>query len=161
MNFFKCSFLIRGFTPRHEYQFGSFLQRAGLAKLKKVLRAVHKQFSCPPPEVLAEKSVDLYLEDPDFDEDKLRDMIISGTSAEQVINHALHSRRQQGSVIPKSGAVVKIESDTSKPSSASSSCKIPERDLPGAGAETENDPYIKVYENLYYLVAQVLYLPPL
>ncbi|KAG0581073.1 hypothetical protein KC19_4G222800 [Ceratodon purpureus] len=132
--------------------------RAGLAKLKKVLRAVHKQFSCPPPEVLAEKSVDLYLEDPEFDEDKLRDMIISGTSAEQVINHALHSRRQQGSVIPKSGAVVKIESDapsTSKPSSASSSCTIPERGLSGAGAEKENDPYIKVYENLYYLVAQV------
>ena len=128
------------------------------------MRAVHKQFSCPPPEVLAEKSVDLYLEDPEFDEDKLRDMIISGTSAEQVINHALHSRRQQGSVIPKSGAVVKIESDapaTSKPSSASSSCTIPERGLSGAGAEKENDPYIKVYENLYYLVAQVLYLPPL
>jgi hypothetical protein len=123
-------------------------------KLKKVLRAVHKQFSCPPPEVLAEKSVDLYLEDPDFDEDKLRDMIKSGTSAEQVINHALHSRRQ---------AVVKIESDTlatSKSSSTSSSCKIPERCLSGAGAETENDLYIKVYENLYYLVAQVLYLPP-
>jgi hypothetical protein len=132
-------------------------------KLKKVLRAVHKQFSCPPPEVLAEKSVDLYLEDPDFDEDKLRDMIKSGTSAEQVINHALHSRRQEGSVIPKSGAVVKIESDTlatSKSSSTSSSCKIPERCLSGAGAETENDLYIKVYENLYYLVAQVLYLPP-
>lgn len=132
--------------------------RAGLMKLKKVLRAVHKQFSCPPPEVLAEKSVDLYLEDPDFDEDKLRDMIKSGTSAEQVINHALHSRRQEGSVIPKSGAVVKIESDTlatSKSSSTSSSCKIPERCLSGAGAETENDLYIKVYENLYYLVAQV------
>ena len=133
-------------------------------KLKKVLRAVHKQFSCPPAEVLSEKSVDLYLEDPDFDEDKLRDMIISGKSAEQVVNYALHSRRQGGSVISKSGVVVKIESDTpdtSKPSSASSACKVPERFLPGAGAETETDPYIKVYENLYYLVAQVFYLSSL
>lgn len=133
-------------------------------KLKKVLRAVHKQFSCPPPEVLSEKSVDLYLEDPDFDEDKLRGTIKSGASAEQVVNYALHSRRQEGSAISKSGALVKIESDipaASKASSASSSCKIPDRFLRGAGAEVESGPYITVYSNLYYLVAQVLYLPPL
>lgn len=133
-------------------------------KLKKVLRAVHKQFSCPPPEVLSEKSVDLYLEDPDFDEDKLRDLIKSGTSAEQVVNYALHSRREVDSAILKSGSLLKIESDApahSNFSTASSSCKIPDKFLPGAGVEAENGPYTTVYANLYYLVAQVLFLPAL
>lgn len=154
----------RFFAATHEHYCCFIVQRAGLVKLKKVLRAVHKQFSCPPPEVLSEKSVDLYLEDPDFDEDKLREMIKSATSAEQVVNYALHSRRKEGSAILKAGGSVKIESDSpaaSKPSSALSSCKIPDRCLPGAGAEAENGLYSIVYENLYYLVAQVLYLPPL
>lgn len=156
--------IIRGFAATHEHSCCFNLQRAGLVKLKKVLRAVYKQFSSPPSELLSEKSVDLYLEDPDFEEDKVRDMIKSGTSAEQVVNHALHSRRHEGSAISKSGALVKIDSDTPtafKASSASTSCKIPDRCFPGAGSEAENSPYITVYENLYYLVAQVLYLPPL
>lgn len=134
------------------------VQRAGLLKLKKVLRAVHKQFSCPPPEFLSEKSVDLYLEDPDFDEDKLRHMINSASSPEQVVNFALHSRRKENLSISKSGALVKIDIDApaaTKVSSAISSSKTPDRCLPGAGAEAENGPYTIVYENLYHLVAQV------
>jgi len=157
---FKFIILILGLAATHEHYCCFIVQRAGLVKLKKVLRAVHKQFSCPPPEVLSEKSVDLYLEDPDFDEEKLRDMIKSCTSAEQVVNYALHSRRKEGSTISKSGALVKIESDAPAASKASS-CKISDRCLSGAGDEAENGPYITVYENLYYLVAQVLYLPPL
>lgn len=127
-------------------------------KLKKVLRAIHKQFSCPPPDVLSEKSVDMYLEDPDFDEDKLRDMVKSGTSAELVVNFALHSKRREGFASSKSSSLVKIECETpatSKASSASPSCKVPERSLPGASAEKESVSYTNVYENLYYLVAQV------
>ncbi|XP_024373289.1 calcineurin-binding protein 1 isoform X1 [Physcomitrium patens] len=132
--------------------------RAGLMKLKKVLRAIHKQFSCPPPDVLSEKSVDMYLEDPDFDEDKLRDMVKSGTSAELVVNFALHSKRREGFASSKSSSLVKIECETpatSKASSASPSCKVPERSLPGASAEKESVSYTNVYENLYYLVAQI------
>lgn len=131
-------------------------------KLKKVLRAVHKQFSSPPPEVLAEKSVNPFLEDPDFDEDKLREMINSHTNAEQVVKYALQTGRQDALKTKthmkspmkspmKSGGDVSASSQGFSIPSSSSVEEIPFR----SGAEVEDSPYSKVYENLYYLIAQV------
>ncbi|CAN5976218.1 unnamed protein product [Sphagnum jensenii] len=104
--------------------------RAGLVKLKKVLRAVYKQFLCPPGDFLADNSVEPFLEDPDFDEDKLQAMIAAGTSAEEVIRFALQSGRLSQHEETSSYDKTKLQMK-------------------------ETHPYFKVYENLYYLLVQV------
>ncbi|KAF8407122.1 hypothetical protein HHK36_006247 [Tetracentron sinense] len=47
--------------------------RAGLVKLRRVLRAIRKHFPQPPEDVLNENSVDRFLDNPDLCEDKLSD----------------------------------------------------------------------------------------
>lgn len=47
------------------------LQRTGLIKLRRVLRAIRKHFPQPPDDVLAGNAIDKFLDDPDLCEDKL------------------------------------------------------------------------------------------
>ena len=47
------------------------LQRTGLVKLRRVLRAIRKHFPQPPEDVLAGNAIDKFLDDPDLCEDKL------------------------------------------------------------------------------------------
>lgn len=47
------------------------LQRTGLVKLRRVLRAIRKHFPQPPDNVLAGNAIDKILDDPDLCEDKL------------------------------------------------------------------------------------------
>ena len=47
------------------------LQRNGLVKLRRVLRAIRKHFPQPPDDVLAGYAIDKFLDDPNLCEDKL------------------------------------------------------------------------------------------
>jgi hypothetical protein len=121
--------------------------------------------------------VEPFLEDPDFDEDKLQAMIAAGTSAEEVIRFALQSGRlsqhEETSSYDKTKLQMKgvtanwgTESEvgdisggsTSSQASfvtASSIISADETGPAAASALPETHPYFKVYENLYYLLVQV------
>lgn len=47
------------------------LQRTGLVKVRRVLRAIRKHFPQPPDDVLAGNAIDKFLDDPHLCEDKL------------------------------------------------------------------------------------------
>lgn len=127
-----------------------------------MLKAVHRQFQSPPADILAERSVDIFLEDPDFDEDKLRNVMDSGVSGEQVVTFALRSGRPTqepeggGAPDPSVGDV----STSSQASYVTASSVMSGMDMgpSGVGTQLGKHPYAKVYESLYYLVAQVCHL---
>jgi hypothetical protein len=109
--------------------------------------------------------VEPFLEDPDFDEDKLQAMIAAGTSAEEVIRFALQSGRlsqheetssYDKTIEPEVGDI--SGGSTSSQASfvtASSIISADETGPAAASALPETHPYFKVYENLYYLLVQV------
>lgn len=49
------------------------LQRTGLVKVRRVLRAIRKHFPQPPEDVLAGNAIDKFLDDLNLCEDKLSD----------------------------------------------------------------------------------------
>ncbi|KAJ0982834.1 hypothetical protein J5N97_011089 [Dioscorea zingiberensis] len=62
------------------------LSRAGLVKLRRVLRAIRKHFPQPPDEILAENAIEKFLDDPNLCEDTLAELPGSGGSQESIIN---------------------------------------------------------------------------
>lgn len=46
-------------------------QKTGLAKLRRVLRAIRKHFTKPPDDILAGNAIDRFLDNPELCEDKL------------------------------------------------------------------------------------------
>ncbi|GMH10793.1 hypothetical protein Nepgr_012634 [Nepenthes gracilis] len=91
--------------------------RTGLLKLRRVLRAIRKHFPQPPEDVLAENSINKFLDDPNMCEDKLWEDTGSDGFPE---------------------AMIKIM-------------------FPDMGVLKQNkscEPYLEVYSNLYYLLAQ-------
>ncbi|XP_043721210.1 calcineurin-binding protein 1 [Telopea speciosissima] len=60
--------------------------RAGLVKLRRVLRAIRKHFPQPPDDVLTENSIDNFLDNPDLCEDKLSEEIGSDGFLEYIMN---------------------------------------------------------------------------
>ncbi|CAM6113955.1 unnamed protein product [Calypogeia fissa] len=124
--------------------------RARLMKLRKVLRAVYKQFPSPPPHILANKSVDHFLDDLEFDEEKLHKMVVSGKSLSDVIEFALK--------VPSS-ELSRLEKETSRPGegvndSQSNGSACNPASVSGSAVD-HGEPYLEVYGNLYYLVSEV------
>lgn len=113
--------------------------RAGLVKLRKVLRAIRKQFPQPPEEVLNRNAVDAFLEDPDFSEEKLRNLVMSGGNRIHIVNYAFGG-------IPDNVQV-----------------PLTERELEiyvtslirGKSIDPNTEPYSEVHGNLYHILAQV------
>ena len=64
------------------------LQRAVLVKLSKLLRAIHRKFPQTPEEVLNRNDVDAFLEDPDFNEEKLHNLVMSRGNKIHIVNYA-------------------------------------------------------------------------
>ncbi|XP_010244392.1 PREDICTED: uncharacterized protein LOC104588240 [Nelumbo nucifera] len=60
--------------------------RAGLVKLRRVLRAIRKHFPQPPLDILAENSIDNFLDNPDLCEDKLSEEAGSDGFLESVMS---------------------------------------------------------------------------
>eukprot|EP01018_Ginkgo_biloba_P039569 Gb_33410 [translate_table: standard] len=115
--------------------------RAGLVKLRKVLRAIRKQFPQPPEEVLMGNALDVFLDDAAFDEEKLRNMAMSGEN----INHILKYAFAAGGGCNSDHASVsgrKLETD-------------PMSLIIGKNVDASNEQYLEVYGNLYYILAQV------
>lgn len=48
-----------------------FLQKSGLAKLRRVLRAIRKHFPQPPENISTQNAIDKFLDDPGLCENKL------------------------------------------------------------------------------------------
>ncbi|ONK75416.1 uncharacterized protein A4U43_C03F16620 [Asparagus officinalis] len=63
------------------------LSRAGLIKLRRVLKAIRKHFPQPPDEVLAENAIDNILDCPDLSEDKLSEVSRSDGNWDSIMNH--------------------------------------------------------------------------
>ena len=59
-----------------------------MVKIRKVLRDIRRQFPQPPKEVLNRNDVDAFLEDPDFNEEKLRNQVMSGGNKIHIVNYA-------------------------------------------------------------------------
>ncbi|CAH9121246.1 unnamed protein product [Cuscuta epithymum] len=96
--------------------------KTGLAKLRRVLRAIRKHFTEPPDDILAGNAIDKFLDDPDLCEDKLSGEAGSSDFLASMTNI----------IFPDPGGLKQH-----KVSLAQSS-----------------DPYLEVYSNLYYLLAQ-------
>lgn len=97
----------------------------------------------------------MYLEDLDFDEDKLWDMVKFGMSVELVVNFVFYLKRCEGFVFLKLSFLVKIECEILvifKVFFVLFLCKVFERFFLGVSVEKESVFYINVYENLYYFV---------
>ncbi|XP_039139990.1 calcineurin-binding protein 1 isoform X1 [Dioscorea cayenensis subsp. rotundata] len=62
------------------------LSRAGLVKLRRVLRAIRKHFPQPPDEIMAENAIEKFLDDPNLCEDTLAELPRSGISREPILN---------------------------------------------------------------------------
>lgn len=141
--------------------------------MKKVLRAVWAQFPQPPFEVLATNPVDLFLDDPTFDENKLYTMILDGRTISDILDtaygrQAAHGKSEcQGVLEMNRGEFDGADSMSAANSRLKQSEALPlAADISGAeGSESgtrnteeiapAHDPYIEVYENLYYLLAQI------
>ncbi|XP_009417134.2 calcineurin-binding protein 1 isoform X1 [Musa acuminata AAA Group] len=59
---------------RYVLPYAKALSRAGLVKLRRVLRAIRKHFPQPPDDMLSENAIDKFLDGPDLWEDKLREV---------------------------------------------------------------------------------------
>lgn len=113
--------------------------RAGLVKLRKVLRAIRRQFPQPPEEVLNRNAVDAFLEDPDFNEEKLRNMVMSGGNRIHIVNYAFGG-------IPDNVQVPLTEREFEIYVTSVIRAK---------SIDPSTEPYSEVYGNLYYILAQV------
>ncbi|VFQ73182.1 unnamed protein product [Cuscuta campestris] len=96
--------------------------KTGLTKLRRVLRAIYKQFTKPPDDFLAGNAIDRFLDDPDLCEDKL--------SEEAGSNDFLAS--MTNIIFSDPGGLKQHK----------------------VSIEQRSDPYLEVYSNLYYLLAQ-------
>lgn len=61
-------------------------QRAGLVKLRRVLRAIRKHFPQPPDDILADSVIDKFLDGPDLCENKLCEIYESNGNRESIMN---------------------------------------------------------------------------
>ena len=52
------------------------------------MRAIRRQFPQTPEEVLNRNDVDAFLEDPDFKEEKFRNLVMSGGNIIHIVNYA-------------------------------------------------------------------------
>ncbi|XP_057818754.2 calcineurin-binding protein 1 isoform X2 [Cryptomeria japonica] len=120
--------------------------RNGLVKLRKVLRAIRKQFPQPPEEVLNGNTLDIFLEDPDFNEEKIRDMAMSGENIEHIVRYAFASGEDcNNDQTPLTGrTVIARELEMCIRSM-----------ICGKNIDASTEPYLEVYTNLYYILAQV------
>lgn len=157
------------------------MQRARLLKLRKVLRAVHKQFPYPPAKFRDEKAVEGFLDDPEFEEENFSDMVLSGRCPSQIVDFALNlhlgapdveedrvSEQSKGNAAKQTetGKVNLLESgdamdtgmhaETSVTMAVSDSSKrqTNEASLPDVHPNRE-EPYLEVYENLYHFVSEI------
>ncbi|BBN01208.1 calcineurin-binding protein cabin-1 [Marchantia polymorpha subsp. ruderalis] len=155
--------------------------RARLLKLRKVLRAVHKQFPYPPAKFRDEKAVEGFLDDPEFEEENFSDMVLSGRCPSQIVDFALNlhlgapdveedrvSEQSKGNAAKQTetGKVNLLESgdamdtgmhaETSVTMAVSDSSKrqTNEASLPDVHPNRE-EPYLEVYENLYHFVSEI------
>ena len=64
------------------------LQRVSLVKLRKFLGDIRKQFPQPPEEVLNRNIVDAFLEDRDFNEERLRNLVMFGGNRIHIVNYS-------------------------------------------------------------------------
>ncbi|XP_008796639.2 calcineurin-binding protein 1 [Phoenix dactylifera] len=62
------------------------LSRAGLVKLRRVLRAIRKHFPQPPDDILADNVIDKFLDGPDLCENKLCEIYESNGNRESIMN---------------------------------------------------------------------------
>ncbi|CAN6457209.1 unnamed protein product [Victoria cruziana] len=110
----QCADVFRYLLP-----YAKASSRAGLVKLRRVLRAIRKHFPQPPEEITRECSVDKFLDSSDVCEEKFSEMAGSGEMVERVIN--LISPGGKG---------------------------------PEASIAVRSEPYLEVYSNLYFFLAQ-------
>lgn len=68
-------------------------QRAGLVKLRRVLRAIRRHFPQPPEDMLNENPIDKFLDSFDLCEDKLYEVAVSDGSPETVCSIAFPDGR--------------------------------------------------------------------
>lgn len=68
-------------------------QRAGLVKLRRVLRAIRRHFPQPPEEMLNENPIDKFLDSFDLCEDKLYEAAVSDGSQETIFSIAFPDGR--------------------------------------------------------------------
>ncbi|KAL2642164.1 hypothetical protein R1flu_009751 [Riccia fluitans] len=156
--------------------------RARLTKLRKVLRAVHKQFPYPPAKVLAEKAVERFLDDPEFHEEKFSEMVLSGKAPSEIVRFAVKFRE---AVLGDGNELCKqtLNTDTmlhAKQNETNQVNNSEDDDTPNAGTGQEptgsastndlsrrenaeitesdadrEDPYLEVYQNLYHFMSEV------
>nr|CAD1841790.1 unnamed protein product [Ananas comosus var. bracteatus] len=62
------------------------LSRAGLIKLRRVLRAIRKHFPQPPDDILAENAIDRFLDGPDLCEKQLCEVYETNGSRDSIMN---------------------------------------------------------------------------
>ncbi|KAL3695588.1 hypothetical protein R1sor_009664 [Riccia sorocarpa] len=157
--------------------------RARLVKLRKVLRAVHKQFPYPPAKSLAEKAVERFLDDPDFPEEKFSELVLSGKAPSEIVRFAvkyhedggveendLYKHRPNADTMlngkqPAASYVHKLEDvdmeDAARhqaPTAATSAAKLSKCQNADTGLDTGGDcgdPYLEVYRNLYHFISEV------
>lgn len=65
--------LIHSFLTSMGCHYSCMLQRTGLVKVRRVLRAIRKHFPQPPEDVLVGNAIDKFLDDLNLCEDKLSD----------------------------------------------------------------------------------------
>ncbi|ERN03626.1 hypothetical protein AMTR_s00042p00226140 [Amborella trichopoda] len=83
----QCADVFRYLLP-----YAKASSRAGLVKLRRVLRAIYKHFPHPPDDILMKHSIDRFLDDPDLSECKLCEMVISCESVESIITFVFPDR---------------------------------------------------------------------
>ncbi|KAJ7562157.1 hypothetical protein O6H91_03G056900 [Diphasiastrum complanatum] len=145
-----------------------------LMKLRKVLRAVRKQFPKPPANILAGNPIDLFLDDEEFDEEKFCSLAVSASRTE-TLKYALQRLEETGH------RVGNVQGNNLKYCNASdlaatASQQNAETFLNNGSLKNEKtftdaspttgvilngnvcddvEPYNEVYANLYYLLTQV------
>lgn len=78
--------------------------RAGIVKLRRVLRAIRKHFPQPPDDILARNAFNKFLEDPELSEDDLCEVAWSGRGQEAIISKLYPDVGSSGPGIMSSGS---------------------------------------------------------
>lgn len=130
-------------------------QRTGLVKLRRVLRTIRKHFSQPPDDVLAANAIDKFLDDPELCEDKLLEEAESNgfldSTMKVMFSENSFGKQQNTSSVERYYYIRRLLIQLIF---LLHDYHLELTSLHHYCFDFSSDPYLEVYCNLYYLLAQ-------